>query len=148
MVIFPDSSRTSTVPSVRLFESMGLTSLAAFFRRLPTFLEQTDLCALAVLSVHLDAVHERLHQETAPAARLVEVLGERRVGDVVGIESLAPVPDRHLETVVVEGEGDAHALLRIESIAVLDRVDGRLADRESQIQDLVRAEADHRSDLI
>ena len=48
-----------------------------------------------------DVVHEAAHEEDAAAARLQDVLGRQRVGDLLGVEALTLVEDADDELVRV-----------------------------------------------
>ena len=64
----------------------------------------------------------RFHQHDAAAAGAVEVFVERRVGDLLGIETLALVGDADGEGLGREGVGDVHQQIRVEAVAVADGV--------------------------
>jgi len=80
-----------------------------------------------------DLVHELPHEEDAAAVRLQQVLFRERVGDGGGIEPFPLVLDLHLERVRRGGEDDADALALVPAIAVLDRIDYRLAHGDAQV---------------
>ena len=56
-------------------------------------LHHADFHAALGRPLQLHVVHEAAHEEDAAAARLQDVLGRERIGDVVGIEAFALVAD-------------------------------------------------------
>src|SRR5215471_1098266 len=97
----------------------------------PQLLHHADFHAATGRSRELHVVHEAAHEEDAAPARLEDVLGRQRIGDLAGIEAFAFVGDAddELEGAVGRGEGelDGDELVRIFAVAVLDGVDDRLA---------------------
>ncbi len=89
-------------------------------------------------------VHELPHEEDPAAAGLQQVLLRPRIGDRGGIEPLPLVLDADLQGVLVRGQDDHHALDLVPLVAVLDRVDDRLAHRDAQVVRGVVVEAGHR----
>src|SRR6478672_8549551 len=73
-----------------------------------------------------DLVHDVVDKQHAAAARFEEILGVKRIGNVVDVETFALVLDGKA---CLRGRyicGDPDQLLRVESIPMLDRVHKRL----------------------
>src|SRR5213593_978131 len=79
IVILPESSRTSTGPTDRLFACMVLYPFLVLPDPVAETLVQGHFRPLSFVLVHFHSVDERLHEEQPPAARLEEVLGKRRI---------------------------------------------------------------------
>ncbi len=88
-----------------------------------------------------NSVHEVSHQENSPAGPFEEVLGRQRVGEGVDVEAgpLVDYPDPELA--VLDPGLDSRALVRIEPVAVLDRVRRRFPNRQGEIRAIVAVEA-------
>src|SRR5258708_27217012 len=89
-------------------------------------------------------VHETAHEEDAASAGFEHVLGRERIGDLGGLEPLPLIGDldhelgRRLDR--GEREFDRDVLAAILAVAVLDRVDDRLADGDADPVDRILVE--------
>src|SRR5262249_23045588 len=95
------------------------------------FLHHAHLHAASGRALQLDVVQEVAHEEDAAPARLEHVFGRERIGDRLGLEALAAIGDADDELGRAvdgsEAELDGHRLRGVFLVAVLDRVDDRLA---------------------
>ena len=100
----------------------------------------------------VDVVHEAAHEEDAAAARLEDVLGRQRIGDLLGLEALALVEDADDQLARIGGrrerELDGHQLAVVLAVAVLDGVDDRLADGDADPVDRVLVQAGELADAV
>ena len=99
-----------------------------------------------------NVVHEAAHEEDAAPARLEEILGGQRIGDFLDLEPLALIADEHDQfdrrLCRLERELDGDELVLVEPVAVLDRVDDRLAHGHADPVDGVLVEARHLTQMI
>ena len=97
-------------------------------------------------------VHEVANEEDPAAARLEDVFGRQRIGHFFRHEPLALVFDANHELVGRRrrhrAELDDDALVRIVLVAMLDRVDHRLAHRDADPVQLIFVEARRLADVI
>src|SRR5207248_8245084 len=88
-----------------------------------------------------DAVHVGLDEEDAAAAALLEVFVGRGVGHAAAVEAGALVLDADLDLLGADLRLDVDLLVRVEPVAVLDRVDHRLLERELDGKEAVAVES-------
>src|SRR6266545_5210630 len=115
-------------------------------------LHHADFHAPLGRAIELDVVHEVAHEKDAAAARLEDVLRRERVGHFSGLESLALIRDADDELGGSldgrERKLDRHDLVGMLAVAVLDRVDDRLADGDADPVDGVFVEGGELSHSI
>ena len=101
-------------------------------------LDHPDFHAALGRAAKLHVVHEAADQEYAAAARLQQILRRQRIGHACPDRS--PRPDRArgwsvrtLRRAFAAGKLDEDVLARVVAVAVLDRVDDALADRDADV---------------
>ena len=98
--------------------------------------------AAALREVVRHVVHELVHQEDAAPGGIHQVLLGNRIGETVGIETVALIGDGDTDAIVGELEHHVHTRTRLLLVAMNHGVGHRLADRRDHPIDFVSAEAD------
>ena len=108
--------------------------------------------ALGGPPLHLDIVHEAANEEDATAARLQEIFGRERVGDLLGIEALAFVldPDDEFRRILCGHvrEFDGDPFFDVVLVAVLDGVDDGFANRHADPMQRIVIEPGQATDVV
>src|SRR5436190_23989100 len=98
-------------------------------------LDHAHLHAALRPALQHDIVHEAPHEKDSPAARFQNVFRCKRVSNLAWLEPLSLIDDADDELARIgnrhDREFDRHHLAVVLAIAVLDRVDDGLADRDA-----------------
>lgn len=96
-----------------------------------TVLDHTNFKSALLMGRELNVIHKRSHIEDTTSVRVEQVLWVAGVGHMTGVKAIAPVTNDDNELFIRQLEADLNRFGNIELIPMLDGIDNRLPNGQS-----------------